>query len=60
METSTDAPFVQTPVATQVDGTIPTQVEAFAATRISKNSSGRHIVTPKHWNMMNKDTKFFE
>ena len=26
MKTSTNAPFVQTPVATQVDGAIPTQV----------------------------------
>ena len=33
METSTNAPSVQTPIATEADGDIPTQVEAFAATQ---------------------------
>ena len=33
MKTSTNAPFVQTPVATQADGAIPTQVETSTATQ---------------------------
>ena len=33
METSNNEPSVQTPVATQADGAIPTKVEASAATQ---------------------------
>ena len=33
METSTNEPAVQTPIATQADGVIPTQVETSAATK---------------------------
>ena len=39
METSTTEPFVQTSTATQDDGTIPTQVEAFAATQAEADTA---------------------
>ena len=39
METSTTKPFVQTPTATQDNGTIPTQVEAFAATQAEADTA---------------------
>ena len=38
METSTIEPSVQTPIATQDDGTIPTQVEAFAASQVEADT----------------------
>ena len=39
METSTTEPSVQTPTATQDDGTIRTQVEAFAATQAEADTA---------------------
>ena len=39
MKTSTTEPFVQTPTATQDDGTIPTQVEAFTATQAEADTA---------------------
>ena len=46
METSNNEPSVQTPVATQADGAIPTKVEAFAATQVEAIAANELPLVP--------------